>query len=337
MTVKASRTKADSEPLDDSLDLDREVAERVLRAEADALTLLARSLDSALPRAINLMIAARGRVVVTGIGKSGHIGRKVAATLASTGTPSFFVHANEASHGDLGMVALGDVLLALSNSGKNSELADIVGYARRFGIPLISITSNAGSPLAEQSDVVLLLPKAEEACSIVAAPTTSSTMMLALGDALAIALLERRGFSPDEFRDLHPGGALGRRLVKVSDVMHAGDEIPLAGPDIPTSEAVLVMTAKAFGCVGIVDGAGKLLGIVTDGDLRRHMDSGLLERPVGEIMTANPRTIRPGALAAEALRLMNTADKPFTSLFVAENGRPVGIVHMHDCLRAGVV
>ena len=161
--------------------------------------------------------------------------------------------------------------------------------------------------------------------------------MLALGDALAIALLERRGFSPDEFRDLHPGGSLGRRLVKVSDIMHGGDEIPLAGPDIPTSEAVLVMTAKAFGCVGIVDQAGKLLGIVTDGDLRRHMDSGLLERPVGEIMTANPRTIRPGALAAEALRLMNTADKPFTSLFVAENGRPVGIVHMHDCLRAGVV
>ena len=321
----------------DSLDLDREVAERVLRAEADALTLLARSLDTSLPRAINVMLAARGRVVVTGIGKSGHIGRKIAATLASTGTPACFVHASEASHGDLGMVALGDVLLALSNSGKTTELADIIGYSRRFGIPLICITANADSPLAEQSDVVLLLPKAEEACTMVEAPTTSTTMMLALGDALAVALLERRGFSSDDFRDLHPGGALGRRLVKVSDIMHKDEAVPLAGPDMPTSEAVLVMTAKAFGCVGIVDADGRLAGIVTDGDLRRHMDPGLLGRPVGEIMTGNPRTIRPGALAAEALHMMNTAKHPFTSLFVAEDGKPVGIVHMHDCLRAGVV
>ncbi len=337
MTVKASQRLADTgEPAGD-LDLDREVAERVLRAEAEALTLLARSLDTALPRAINIMLAARGRVVVTGIGKSGHIGRKIAATLASTGTPSCFVHASEASHGDLGMVSLGDVLLALSNSGKTTELADIVGYSRRFGIPLVCITSNAGSPLAEQSDVVLLLPKAEEACTMVEAPTTSTTMMLALGDALAVALLERRGFSPEDFRDLHPGGALGRRLVKVSDIMHRGDEVPLARPETPTSEAVLVMTAKAFGCVGIVDEAGRLIGIVTDGDLRRHMDPGLLGRPVGEIMTSGPRTIRPGALAAEALHMMNTADKPFTSVFVAEDGEPVGILHMHDCLRAGVV
>ena len=337
MTVKASRKMAEAAAPADSLDLDREVAERVLRTEADALNLLAQSLDTALPRAINIMLAARGRVVVTGIGKSGHIGRKIAATLASTGTPSFFVHANEASHGDLGMVALGDVLLALSNSGKNKELADIIGYSRRFGIPLISITSNGDSPLAEQSDVVLLLPRAEEACAMVEAPTTSTTMMLALGDALAVALLERRGFSSEEYRDLHPGGALGQRLVKVSDIMHAGEEIPLARPDLPTSEAVLVMTAKAFGCVGIVDEAGNLQGIVTDGDLRRHMDPGLLARPVGEIMTGSPRTIRPGALAVEALHIMNTADKPFTSLFVAEDGKPVGILHMHDCLRAGVV
>ena len=337
MTVKASRKMAEAAAPADSLDLDREVAERVLRAEAEALTLLARSLDTSLPRAISIMLAARGRVVVTGIGKSGHIGRKIAATLASTGTPSCFVHATEASHGDLGMVALGDVLLALSNSGKTTELADIIGYSRRFGIPLVCITANASSPLAEQSDVVLLLPKAEEACSMVEAPTTSTTMMLALGDALAVALLERRGFSSDEFRDLHPGGALGRRLVRVSDIMHRDDEVPLARPETPTSEAVLVMTAKAFGCVGIVDAAGHLAGIVTDGDLRRHMDSDLLGRPVSEIMTGNPRTIRPGALAAEALHMMNTAEKPFTSLFVAEDGKPVGILHMHDCLRAGVV
>ena len=337
MTAKASSSAAQSVEPTDVLDLDREVAERVLRAEADALNQLATSLDSALPRAINIMIAARGRVVVTGMGKSGHIGCKIAATLASTGTPSFFVHPSEASHGDLGMVALGDVLLALSNSGKTTELADIVGYSRRFGIPLISMTANAGSPLAEQSDVTLLLPNAEEACTIVEAPTTSTTMMLALGDALAIALLERRGFSSDDFRDLHPGGALGRRLVKVADIMHADEAVPLARPDTPTSEAVLVMTAKAFGCVGIVDGAGRLMGIVTDGDLRRHMDPGLLVRPVGEIMTTGPQTIRPGALAAEALRIMNTADRPFTSLFVAEDGKPVGILHMHDCLRAGVV
>lgn len=337
MSAKASSNAAQSADPAETLDLDREVAERVLRAEADALNQLAASLGSTLPRAINIMLAARGRVVVTGIGKSGHIGRKVAATLASTGTPSFFVHANEASHGDLGMVALGDVLLALSNSGKNKELADIIGYSRRFGIPLISITSNADSPLAEQSDVVLLLPRAEEACAIVDAPTTSTTMMLALGDALAVALLERRGFSSEDYRDLHPGGALGQRLVKVADIMHADDAVPLAGPDMPTSEAVLVMTAKAFGCVGVVDGTGRLMGMVTDGDLRRHMDSDLLKRPVREIMTTNPQTIRPGALAAEALHIMNTAEKPFTSLFVAEGGKPVGILHMHDCLRAGVV
>ena len=257
MTAKVSNSAARPAEPADALDLDREVAERVLRAEAEAIGRLAQSLDATLPRAINVMIAAKGRVVVTGIGKSGHIGRKIAATLASTGTPSMFVHASEASHGDLGMVALGDVLLALSNSGKTSELADIVAYSRRFGIPLVSITANAGSPLAEQSDVVLLLPPAEEACSIVEAPTTSTTMMLALGDALAIALLERRGFSSDDFRDLHPGGALGRRLVKVADIMHSGDEMPLAGQDTPTSEAVLVMTAKAFGCVGIVDPEGR--------------------------------------------------------------------------------
>ena len=331
------KTSSLTEPAPPGDDLDRDSGERVLRTEAAALTLLADTLDGSFSQAIDLMIAAKGRVVVTGIGKSGHIACKMAATLASTGTPAFFVHASEASHGDLGMVSIGDVLVALSNSGKTSELADIVGYSRRFGIPLIGITSNAASPLADQSDVTLLLPEADEACPMGLAPTTSTTMMLALGDALAIALLDRRGFSSDDYRELHPGGALGRRLIKVSDIMHGGDAIPLASPETPTSEAVLVMTAKAFGCVGIVDAAGALTGILTDGDLRRHMDATLLSRPAGEIMTAKPRTIRPGALAGEALRVMNATDKPITSLFVTdEKRRPVGILHIHDCLRAGI-
>ncbi|MEE8272881.1 MAG: KpsF/GutQ family sugar-phosphate isomerase [Alphaproteobacteria bacterium] len=318
-------------------DGDRQVAERVLHIEADGLSRLAASLDGSFRRAIDLMIGAKGRVVVTGIGKSGHIARKVSATLASTGTPSFFVHPSEASHGDLGMIALDDVVVALSNSGKTTELADIIAYARRFGLPLIGITSSAGSPLADQSDVALLLPAAPEACPMGLAPTTSTTLMLALGDAMAIALLERRGFSADDYRELHPGGALGRRLIKVSDIMHSGEELPLAGPDLSMAEAILVITAKSFGCVGIVDDAGRLTGIVTDGDLRRHMAGDLLDLTAGAVMTGSPRTIRAGALAAEALREMNTPDRPITSLFVTDaEHRPVGIIHIHDCLRAGV-
>lgn len=318
---------------------DRTVARHVLDLEAQALRDLAAALDDRFVQAVDAIVGIEGRVVVTGIGKSGHIGRKIAATLASTGTPSLFVHASEASHGDLGMIGRGDLVLALSNSGASAELADIVAYTRRFRIPLIGLTGKAPSPLSDQSDIVLLLPKAPEACPLGLAPTTSTTMALALGDALAIALLERRGFSSDDYRNLHPGGALGRRLLKVGDVMHGDDAMPLADAGTPISEAILIMTAKSFGCVGIVDDRGRLAGIVTDGDLRRHMAADLLVMTAEAVMTRGPRTIGPHALAAEALGTMNGTDrqKPVTSLFVIDaDGRPIGIVHIHDCLRAGV-
>lgn len=308
--------------------------ERVLRFEAEGILALARALDGGMAKAIDILGRVSGRVVVTGMGKSGHIARKIAATLASTGTPALFVHPAEASHGDLGMITQNDAVIALSNSGATPELADIVAYTRRFAIPLIGLTSRGDSALAEAADVAIILPNAAEACPMGLAPTTSTTMMLALGDALAIALLERRGFSPTEFRLLHPGGHLGRRLLRVDDIMHRGDRIPLVGPDTPMGEAILEMTAKSFGCVGIVDATGRLSGIITDGDLRRHMDSDLLSLSAGAVMTPKPKVIRPQALAAEALGLMN--DLTITSLFVTEDERPVGLVHMHDCLRAGI-
>ncbi|HYE00096.1 MAG TPA: KpsF/GutQ family sugar-phosphate isomerase [Alphaproteobacteria bacterium] len=310
-------------------------ARRVLRLEADALGQLADGLDAAFARAVAICAGASGRgLVVTGMGKSGHIARKIAATLSSTGTPAIFVHPAEASHGDLGMVTGADAVIALSNSGETQELAAIVAFTRRFDIPLIGITSRPRSALAEQADVALLLPPVPEACPLGLAPTTSTTLMLALGDALAVALLERRGFSAQDFQVLHPGGKLGQQLLRVSDLMHGGDELPLATPDMPMAEAILVMTAKRFGCVGIVDAEGRLAGIVTDGDLRRHMGPELMGARAGAIMTAAPKTIRPGALAAEALGLMNA--RTITSLFVTEGERPVGIVHIHDLLRAGV-
>jgi len=310
-------------------------ARRTLAIEADALNRLADSLDGAFRQAVDVVMGVRGRVVVTGMGKSGHIARKIAATLASTGTPAYYVHPSEASHGDLGMVAREDALIALSNSGDTPELADILAYARRFSVPVVAITSRAASSLGEHADVLLLLPDAPEACPMGLAPTTSTTLMLALGDALAIALLERRGFSRDDYKQLHPGGSLGKRLIKVSDVMHGGDSLPLVTVGTRMADAILVMTAGSFGCVGVLDAAGGLVGIVTDGDLRRNMEDDLLTRPVDEIMTPTPLTIRGGALAAEALGTMNTM--AITSLFVLDEGRrPVGIVHIHDCLRAGV-
>lgn len=318
----------------DAADRDRAAADRVLRMEAAALHALADSLDGAFSRALDVLSAVSGRAVVTGMGKSGHIARKIAATLASTGTPAMFVHPGEASHGDLGMITRGDAVIALSNSGDTAELADIVAYTRRFSIPLVGITRRSGSALAEQSDVALLLPQGPEACPLGLAPTTSTTMMLALGDAIAVALLERRGFSAADFQVFHPGGSLGRKLLRVADVMHSGAALPLVPEQASMAEALLVMTAKSFGCVGVVDDGGRLLGIVTDGDLRRHMNPGLLDRRAGAVMTAAPKTIRPGALAAEALGLMNS--RTITSLFVTEEGRPIGIVHIHDCLRAGV-
>ena len=310
-------------------------AERVLRQEAAALTLLADSLNDHFPRALDLLLAVSGRVVVTGMGKSGHIAHKIAATLASTGTPSQFVHPAEASHGDLGMVTPKDAVLALSNSGETAELSDLINYTRRWHIPLVGITSGTGSALGSAADVTLALPKVTEAGTLGLAPTTSTTMMLALGDAIAVALLERRGFSAEDFKQFHPGGNLGQRLLRVAELMHVGSEVPLVAQDTVMSVAILEMTAKTFGCVGVVDGEGRLTGIITDGDLRRHMGKDLLEMRTDEVMTHAPMTIRAPALAAEALGIMN--DRSITSLFVLEDERPIGIIRLHDCLRAGLV
>jgi arabinose-5-phosphate isomerase len=308
----------------------------VLTLEAAALGDLAQALDERFAGAVALLAAATGRVVVSGMGKSGHVARKIAATMASTGTPALFVHPAEASHGDLGMIVAGDAVLALSNSGETSELADLVAHARRFGLPLVSITGRAESTLARAADVALVLPPAQEACPNGLAPTTSTTMQMALGDALAVALLTRRGFSAADFRSFHPGGKLGAKLSRVRDFMHQGDEMPLAGPDLPMPQALIAMTAKRFGCLGIVED-GRLTGIITDGDLRRHLAPGapdLLARTTAQVMTRQPRTIGPEALAAEALHLMAGR---ITALFVVDpEQRPVGILHLHDLLRAGV-
>lgn len=314
---------------------DLAVARRVIRAEIDGLEQLSRTLDTAFGVALDFCAAARGRLIVTGIGKSGHVARKIAATLASTGTPAQFVHPAEASHGDLGMIGVDDVILALSNSGESAELADIIFYSRRFKIPLVAFTGGRGSTLAEAADAVLSLPAAAEACPMGLAPTTSTTMMLALGDALALALLERKGFSSADFQRFHPGGDLGRRLMRVGEIMHTGANVPLVSPGVPMSEAILVMTAKSFGCVGVLDADGRLVGVVTDGDLRRHMDDRLLARRAGEVMHRDPKTITAAHLAAEALGLMNRFS--ITALFVVDDSlRPAGFLHLHDCLRAGV-
>ncbi len=311
--------------------------ERVLRSEAEGILAMIGTLDESLPRALDLLFRPAGRIIVTGIGKSGHIARKIAATLASTGSPAYFIHPAEASHGDLGMIRPIDAVIALSNSGETPELYDIVAYIQSCNtIPLVAITSRAGSTLARKADAALILPPVQEACPMGLAPTTSTTMALALGDAIAIALLERRGFTPEQFRARHPGGQLGRKLLRVCDIMHAKTEIPVASPQTRMDEAILIMTSKRFGCVGVVDEAGALIGIVTDGDLRRHMASDLLQQSVASVMTAKPRTIGPQALAVDALTVMNMSDRPVTSLFVVEEGRPIGIVHVHDCLRAGV-
>jgi arabinose-5-phosphate isomerase len=307
--------------------------QRVIRREAGALDTLAASLDETFGKAVGLLMAARGRVIVSGMGKSGHIARKIAATFASTGTPAHFVHPAEASHGDLGMVAEGDVLIVLSNSGETPELADLLAHAKRFGIPLVGITSRDGSTVMQQATVGLLLPQVPEACEKGIVPTTSTTMTLALGDALAIALMEHRAFTPEHFRMFHPGGKLGARLLKVRDLMHP--EPPLVPESLPMGEVLLEITRRGFGVVGVTDAKGDLAGIITDGDLRRHLE-GLMLHVAGEVMTPNPRTIGPEALAGEALALMN--DRKITCLLVtaADSRSPLGILHVHDCLRAGV-
>jgi arabinose-5-phosphate isomerase len=313
-------------------------AVRTLETEAGGISALMAAIHDGLGQtftaAVDLMRQARGRVIVTGMGKSGHVGSKIAATLASTGTPAFFVHPSEASHGDLGMITADDVIMALSWSGETVELKDLTDYSRRFRIGLIAVTASADSTLAKAADVVLLVPQAREACPHNLAPTTSTLMQQALGDALAIALLESRGFTALEFAKLHPGGRLGAMLKFVRDLMHTGEAVPLVPTGTPMSEAVVVISAKGFGCVGITDRAGKLVGIITDGDLRRHMRPSLLDARVEEVMTRGPKTVRPDQLASEALEILNASK--ITALMVGEAGKPVGIVHFHDLLRAGV-
>jgi arabinose-5-phosphate isomerase len=311
---------------------------RTLEAQAGGLTALGAAmrdgLGAAFVGAASLIKAARGRVIVTGMGKSGHVGNKIAATLSSTGTPAYFVHPAEASHGDLGMITADDVIIALSWSGETAELKNLIDYSRRFRIGLIAVTSDGASTLGKAADVALVLPQAREACPLNLAPTTSSLMQLALGDALAIALLESRGFTAIDFRNLHPGGRLGAALTFVRDLMHGGAEMPLKPVGTPMSDALVEMSAKGFGCVGITGAAGDLVGIITDGDLRRHMRPDLLEARVEDVMTEGPDTVRPDQLASETLEMLNS--KKRTVLFVVEGRRAVGVVHMHDLLRAGV-
>lgn len=320
---------------------------RTLDLETEGLRALRAALESGLGEAfgaaVGALAAASGRAIVTGIGKSGLVGQKMAATLASTGTPAFFVHPSEASHGDLGMIKPEDAVVALSWSGEAVELGNIITYSRRFKVPLIAITSRAGSTLARQADVVLTLPRTKEACPHGMAPTTSTTMQMALGDCLAIALLERRGFTAQDFKVFHPGGSLGAQLRFISDVMHTGDSLPLVREGKAMAEAIVIMTEKSFGCLGVVDARGRLVGMVTDGDLRRHMGPALLEARVEQIMTREPKTLPPDTLCSAALEQLNSlrrgdASRPpgVTQLFVVDKGRPVGIVHVHDLLRAGV-
>ena len=311
---------------------------RTLDTERDGVAALATAmcdgLGAAFVAAVETIRNARGRVIVTGMGKSGHVGRKIAATLASTGTPAFFVHAADASHGDLGMITPDDVMLALSWSGETEELKDLINYSRRFRIPLIAVTVSADSTLGKSADVVLALPATREACPHNLAPTTSSLMQLALGDALAIALLESKGFSAMDFGVFHPGGQLGAALKFVRNVMHPGAAVPLIECGALMSEAIVEMTAKGFGCVAVTDGTGKLAGIITDGDLRRHMRADLLQLTVDAVMTTSPTVVRPDQLASEALQLLNSLKKQ--ALIVVESDRPVGIVNFHDLLRVGV-
>lgn len=311
---------------------------RTIATEAAGLEALAEALvgerAEAFDRVVTRIAAMTGRLIVTGVGKSGHIGAKIAATFASTGTPAFFVHAAEANHGDLGMIGRDDMVLALSWSGETAELKGIVDYARRFRIPLVAMTSREDSALGRNADDILLLPRAAEACPHGLAPTTSTTLQVALGDALAVALLERRRFTPSDFRIYHPGGKLGASLVKIGDIMHTGDELPLVASGTAMAEAILVMSRKGFGCVAVVADDGRLLGLITDGDLRRHLSSDLLAKSVDDVMTQAPKTVSRETLAMAALEMINASN--ITALMVAEDGLPLGIVHLHDLLRIGV-
>ena len=313
---------------------------KTLQTEINGLQTLAEAFDNGLAepfsQAVDLLSKIKGRVIVTGMGKSGHIGTKMAATFASTGTPAFFVHPAEANHGDLGMIARDDAIIAMSWSGESAELKGILTYSRRFQIPLIAFTSKPASTLARESDICLLIPTVAEACPHNLAPTTSSIMQLALGDAIAIALLEGRGFSAVDFKTFHPGGSLGASLTQLHEIMHLGDEVPLVPVGTMMGEAIVRISEKGFGCVGVTGSDGSLVGVITDGDLRRNIARDMLALKVDEVMTRSPQTVEPDALAGEALALMNMAERPYTALFVVTGKKPVGIIHMHDLLRIGV-
>ena len=308
---------------------------QAIRDEAKGLELLAQSLDASFAAAASTVLQCTGRIVVVGIGKSGHVGRKIAATLASTGSPALFVHPAEASHGDLGMIERRDVVLAISKSGESPEFGDVLAYCRRFGIPVIAITAVAGSSLAKAAKHVLLLPSPQEACPLGLAPTTSTTMALALGDALAIACLRGRDFQPAQFREFHPGGKLGQKLTRVRDVMHGGDLLPTVAKTALVSDAVIEMSRGRLGCVGVVDQSGSLVGIFTDGDLRRHFSAVNVEKPITEFMHTSPQRVSPDALIADVVYLFT--EKRIPSVFVCVDGKPLGIVHVHDVLQKGFI
>lgn len=317
------------------MELDRLSAIKTIDSEIRAIEELKKSLDAeSLTKALDFMQNSTGRIIITGMGKSGHIGKKIAASLASTGTPSFFVHPAEASHGDLGMITDDDVVIAISNSGESRELIDILNYCKRFGIKLIAITKNQDSSLGKAGDVVLLLPNNGEACPLGLAPTSSTTATLVLGDILTIRMIERKGFSKEDFNDRHPGGKLGSILKRVSDLMHTGQDMPLLDENANMQAVLLEMTSKRLGCVGFVNSAGILTGILTDGDLRRCLSAQILSEKAADLMTRNPKTIAPEAMTAEALKIMH--DKKITNLFVVDNNKPVGVIHIHDLLNNGV-
>lgn len=317
------------------MESDRLSAIKTIDSEIRAIEELKKSLDAeSLTKALDFMQNSTGRIIITGMGKPGHIGKKIAASLASTGTPSFFVHPAEASHGDLGMITDDDVVIAISNSGESRELIDILNYCKRFGIKLIAITKNQDSSLGKAGDVVLLLPNNGEACPLGLAPTSSTTATLVLGDILTIRMIERKGFSKEDFNDRHPGGKLGSILKRVSDLMHTGQDMPLLDENANMQAVLLEMTSKRLGCVGFVNSAGILTGILTDGDLRRCLSAQILSEKAADLMTRNPKTIAPEAMTAEALKIMH--DKKITNLFVVDNLKPVGVIHIHDLLNNGV-
>ena len=315
---------------------DIQVAKQTIDREIEALRVLENSLDETLSKALDVLQQTKGRVIITGMGKSGHIARKIAATMASTGTPSFFLHPGEASHGDLGMITTDDTIIAISNGGESKELSDILVYCRRFNVPTIAITKNPQSSLGQNCDMILKLPDNGEACPLGLAPMSSTTATLVMGDVLAANLMVRKGFTAEDFKLRHPGGKLGAILRHVSDIMHTGEEMPLVSEDAIMQDALITMSAKMLGCVGIVNTQGDLVGMITDGDLRRWMAPNLIEEKVSKVMTKNPRTIRAEALIAEAVNVMNNTGRGITNLFVVDGKKPIGIIHIHDCLRAGV-